>query len=110
MNEMKKRTVEGLETARKEFNGWSGRSVIFVDFSDYTAWCGVQEIPSYHNEMIVVLVSKSDLHNRNDRFGAERLNKLAKAKIKSSKLVGIVTSCRIHTILQNICNNKNTFY
>ncbi|MEN0648927.1 hypothetical protein NSQ82_07840 [Caldifermentibacillus hisashii] len=68
--------INGLEEARKEFNGWSGNAVIFVDFNDMTAWCRVSEIPNYHSKAIIAVAGKDDLHERNKRIGKERLDEI----------------------------------
>lgn len=65
---------DGLEAARQEFNNWNGNAVLFVDFSDNTAWTRVFEIPNYHSESIIAVYSKNDLYGRSDRIGKERLD------------------------------------
>lgn len=76
---------KGLEEARVEFNNWQGNAVIFIDFEDMTVWTDVFEIPTYHSDSIVSLISKDDLYGRNDRYNYMVLEKLAKTKHKDYK-------------------------
>lgn len=78
---MKNELFKGLEVARKEFNNWQGKAAIYMDFDDMTAWCEVQNLPTYHSEKIICLTYKDDLQGRNDRYGVDKLNDLAKAKM-----------------------------
>lgn len=76
---------KGLEKARQEFNNWQGQARISINFDDMTAWCDVHEIPDYHSDNIVRLVGKDDLHGRNDKYGKEKLERLAQAKLEKFK-------------------------
>ncbi len=82
---MKNELFKGLEESRLQFNKYQGKARIYIDFEDMTAWCKVQELPSYHSDSIIRLVGKDDLHGRNDIYGTERLNELAEAKLDKHK-------------------------
>ncbi|MGF7045705.1 hypothetical protein J2T13_000165 [Paenibacillus sp. DS2015] len=80
MTKTKEELFKGLEEARTQFNAYQGKAAIYVDFEDNTAWTEVFDLPVFHSENIIFLVTKDDLYGRNDRFGVERLNKILKAK------------------------------
>lgn len=75
---------EGMELAVKQFNGYQGIAVIFVDFDDNTAWCDLLDIPTYHSDSIVGIVSKDDLYGRNDKYRPDDVTWLA---VKAKKLL-----------------------
>ena len=52
-----KELFEGLEQARKEFNNWQGKAVIYIDFDDMTAWCRVEDCPDYHSDNIIATLT-----------------------------------------------------
>lgn len=82
MIKMKEEMFKGLEQSRTEFNDWSGRAAIFIDFEEKEAFCHVHEIPDYHDEAVVCIIHKGDLQGRNFRIGKDRLDSLVMAKFK----------------------------
>lgn len=78
---MKKELFKGLEVARKEFNNWQGAAWLYVDLKDMTAWTLVNQNMDYNAVTVLPLVYKDDLHNRNDRYGVDRLNAIAQTLI-----------------------------
>lgn len=79
-------SFECLDVAVREFNNWQGNAVLFIDFSDMTAWTDINNVPSYHSDLIIPLLGKDDLYGRNDKYSFESVNDLAnKAHVKHKR-------------------------
>lgn len=69
--------LNGLELAVEQFNAWQGNAVVFLDIVDNSVWCDVQDIPTYHSEQVIPLVSKDDLYGRTDTYSVTGVQSVA---------------------------------
>lgn len=77
----------GLEQARSQFNGWSGKAVIYIDFDDMEAFCevGVNVPNGFSKDSVIRICGKGDMNEPNKKFSDERLYALATAKYEMYK-------------------------
>ncbi|WP_040985553.1 hypothetical protein [Oceanobacillus jeddahense] len=71
---------KGIEQAKKDFDMTQDGAVIFADLKDGSVWCDVFDIPTYHDDHVVYVVSKDDLFEPNETYAASTIRELAEMK------------------------------
>jgi len=74
--------IRNLDLARKQFNNWQGNATIFIDLEEREAWTIVEEDINYHDQHVIRLIDKDNLHERSFKYNKEQIDQLAKVKIE----------------------------